>query len=55
LSFVLYTLPVGTTLFISSAISGASIGQTVNWLLPFYGVAIVVLLLISYVPALTIY
>ena len=55
LAIGLYTPPVGTTLFISSAISGASIGQTVKWLLPFYGVAIVVLLLISYVPALTIY
>ena len=55
LAIGLYTPPVGTTLFISAAISGASIGQTVKALLPFYGVAIVVLLLISYVPALTIY
>ncbi|RDD64170.1 hypothetical protein DU478_21365 [Thalassococcus profundi] len=55
LAIGLYTPPVGTTLFISSAISGASIGATVRALLPFYGVAIVVLLLISYVPALTIY
>ena len=55
LAIGLYTPPVGTTLFISSAISGASIGATVKALMPFYGVAIVVLLLISYVPALTIY
>lgn len=55
LAIGLHTPPVGTTLFISSSISGASIGQTVKGLLPFYGVAIVVLLLISYVPALTIY
>lgn len=55
LSIGLYTPPVGTTLFISAAISGAKIGETVKALLPFYLVAIVVLLLISYVPALTIY
>ncbi|MHA6346320.1 TRAP transporter large permease [Roseivivax sp. CAU 1761] len=55
LAIGLYTPPVGTTLFISSAISGARIGETVKALLPFYLVALVVLLLISYVPALTIY
>ncbi len=55
LAIGLYTPPVGTTLFISAAISGARIGETVKSLLPFYAVAIAVLLLISYVPALTIY
>jgi TRAP-type C4-dicarboxylate transport system permease large subunit len=55
LAIGLYTPPVGTTLFISSGISGAGIGATVKWLVPFYAVALVVLLLISYVPALTIY
>ncbi len=55
LAIGLYTPPVGTTLFISAAISGARIGETVRALLPFYGVALLVLLLISYVPALTIY
>jgi len=55
LSIGLYTPPVGTTLFISAAISGARIGETVKALVPFYAVAIVVLLLISYVPTLTIY
>lgn len=55
LAIGLYTPPVGTTLFISAAISGASIGDTVKSLLPFYAVAIIVLLLISFVPALTIY
>ncbi|GAD57373.1 TRAP transporter large permease [Limimaricola cinnabarinus] len=51
----LYTPPVGTTLFISAAIARAGIGETVKALLPFYGVAIAVLLAISYLPALTIY
>ncbi|NDR58984.1 TRAP transporter large permease [Aliiruegeria sabulilitoris] len=55
LAIGLYTPPVGTTLFISTAIARCSIGETVRALLPFYGVAIIVLLLISYVPALTIY
>ena len=55
LAIGLYTPPVGTTLFISAAISGARLGETVRALIPFYAVAIVVLLLISYVPALTIY
>lgn len=55
LSIGLYTPPVGTTLFISSAIAKAGIGQTVKALVPFYIVALSVLMLISYVPALTVY
>jgi len=55
LSIGLYTPPVGTTLFISAAISGVSVGQVVRALLPFYIVSLTVLLLISFVPALTFY
>jgi len=55
LSIGLYTPPVGTTLFISAAIARVGIGATVRALLPFYLVALGVLALISYVPALTIY
>lgn len=55
LSIGLYTPPVGTTLFISVAIAKVGIGETVKALVPFYLVALVVLFLISYVPALTIY
>lgn len=55
LSIGLYTPPVGTTLFISAAIARVGIGETVRALLPFYLVALTVLLLISYVPSLTIY
>lgn len=51
----LYTPPVGTTLFISAAIAKTSIGSVVRSLFPFYMVSIVVLLLISYVPALTLH
>jgi tripartite ATP-independent transporter DctM subunit len=55
LSIGLYTPPVGTTLFISAAIARCGIGEVCRALLPFYAVALIVLLLISYVPALTIY
>ena len=55
LSIGLYTPPVGTTLFISAAIARVGIGETVRALLPFYMVALIVLILVSYVSALTIY
>jgi TRAP-type transport system large permease protein len=55
LSIGLYTPPVGTTLFISAAIAKVGIFEVCRALLPFYAVAIIVLLLISYVPLLTIY
>ncbi|MFC7399311.1 TRAP transporter large permease [Chelatococcus sp. GCM10030263] len=54
LAIGLYTPPVGTTLFIGSMLSKASIGQTVKELLPFYAVGFLVLALMSYVPALTL-
>lgn len=50
----LYTPPVGTTLFISTTIARAGMGETVRALGPFFAVAIVVLLGVSYIPALTI-
>ncbi|WP_102958167.1 TRAP transporter large permease [Mangrovicella endophytica] len=55
LAIGLYTPPVGTTLFIGSMLSKASIGQTVKELLPFYAVGIIVLLLMSYVPQFTMH
>ncbi|MEZ5653994.1 MAG: TRAP transporter large permease subunit [Burkholderiaceae bacterium] len=55
LAIGLYTPPVGTTLFISATIAKVPIGEVVRELIPFYLVALVVVLLISYVPALTIY
>lgn len=51
----LYTPPVGTTLFISAAIAKSGIFETTRALLPFYLVAVLVLLMFSYIPALTIY
>lgn len=55
LSIGLYTPPVGTTLFISAAIARVGIGEVVRALLPFYLVALAVLLAISFIPVLTIY
>lgn len=55
LSIGLYTPPIGTTLFISASIARTSLGDTTRELWPFFGVAMLVLLLVSYVPALTIY
>lgn len=55
LSIGLFTPPIGTTLFISAAISRESIGAIARELLPFYLVALVVLALISYFPVFTLY
>ena len=54
LSIGLYTPPVGTTLFISSTIARTPIGRVVVELLPFYLVSLIVLALVTYVPALTL-
>jgi TRAP-type transport system large permease protein len=51
LAIGLYTPPVGTTLFITSALARVKVGQTVRELGPFYLVAFGVLALVSYVPA----
>jgi TRAP-type transport system large permease protein len=55
LAIGLYSPPVGTTLFIGSMLSKSPIGETVKELLPFYAVGLLVLGLMSYVPALTIH
>ena len=51
LAIGLYTPPVGTTLFITSAVAKVKVGETVRELVPFYAMALLVLLLVSYVPA----
>jgi tripartite ATP-independent transporter DctM subunit len=51
----LYTPPIGTTLFISSSIARTSLADTTRELWPFFAVAMLVLLAVSYIPALTIY
>jgi TRAP-type transport system large permease protein len=54
LAIGLYTPPVGTTLFITSAVAKVKVGQTVKELGPFYLVAFAILLAYSYIPALTL-
>ena len=51
LAIGLYTPPVGTTLFITSAVAKVKVGQTVKELGPFYFVAFAVLALVSYWPS----
>lgn len=55
LSIGLFTPPVGTTLFVAAAISREPVGKIVRELWPFYLVGFSVLLLMSYVPVLTLY
>ena len=47
----LYTPPVGTTLFITSALAKVKVGETVREMWPFYIVALSVLAIVSYIPA----
>jgi tripartite ATP-independent transporter DctM subunit len=54
LAIGLYTPPVGTTLFISSSIAQTTIVRATKELWPFYLVALITVLLFSYVPAMTI-
>ena len=51
LAIGLYTPPVGTTLFITSALARVKVGETVREMWPFYLVALAVLAIVSYVPA----
>ncbi|MEO7336900.1 MAG: TRAP transporter large permease subunit, partial [Caldimonas sp.] len=51
LAIGLYTPPVGTTLFITSALARVKVGQTVRAMAPFYLVAFTVLAIVSYLPA----
>lgn len=55
LSIGLFTPPVGTTLFISMAIARTGIGETSRALIPFYLVALAVLMAFPFIPALTIH
>ena len=51
----LTTPPVGVCLFVASSIAKVSIGRLTWALLPFIGVSVFVLLLVSYVPAVTLW
>ncbi|MDI4635606.1 TRAP transporter large permease [Pelomonas sp. V22] len=51
----LNTPPVGTTQFVGCAIGGISVGQVMRSIWPFYGALIVTLLLVTYVPAFSLW
>jgi len=51
----LYTPPIGTTLFIAASISRDSLDDVCKELVPFFIVAMLVLLGVTYIPWLTIY
>lgn len=51
----LLTPPVGSTLFLGSAISGVSIERLTKASLPFFCVMLVVLILVTYVPAVSMF
>lgn len=50
----LLTPPVGTCLFIGSAVSGVKIEKIVKATLPFYAAMLIVLMLISFIPQITL-
>ena len=51
----LLTPPVGSTLFLGSAISGVSIERITKASLPFFGVMLLVLALVTYVPSVVMF
>jgi tripartite ATP-independent transporter DctM subunit len=53
LSIGLLTPPVGTALFVGSGISGLKIERIAKAMLPFYATMIATLLLLTYIPALS--
>ncbi|WP_114856241.1 TRAP transporter large permease [Brachybacterium sp. YJGR34] len=52
LAMGLYTPPVGTTLFISASIGRVPILETARALLPFYGLGLLVVFAVAYLPGL---
>ncbi|MFB0709623.1 TRAP transporter large permease [Buttiauxella noackiae] len=51
----LITPPVGSVLFVASAVSKQKIEEVVKSMLPFYAVLVLVLLLVTYVPAISLW
>ncbi|MDY0394092.1 TRAP transporter large permease [Virgibacillus halophilus] len=51
----LLTPPVGSVLFVGSAIGRLSIEKVSKAMLPFYGVMIVIVLLVAYVPSISLW
>jgi tripartite ATP-independent transporter DctM subunit len=51
----LNTPPVGTTQFVGCAIGGISVGEVMKSIWPFYGALLVCLMLVTYVPAFSLW
>ncbi|MDB5554158.1 MAG: conserved hypothetical DedA-like protein [Rhizobium sp.] len=51
----LNTPPVGTVLFVGCAVGGISIREAMKTIWPFFGASIAVLLLVTYIPALSLW
>lgn len=51
----LNTPPVGTTQFVGCAIGGVSVGEVMKTIWPFYGALIFALMLVTYVPAFSMW
>lgn len=51
----LITPPVGSVLFVASAVSKQKIEQVVKAMLPFYAVLFMVLMLVTYIPAISLF
>ncbi|HHW4139798.1 TPA: TRAP transporter large permease [Yersinia enterocolitica] len=51
----LITLPVGSVLFVASAVSKQKIEQVVKAMLPFYGALFLVLMLVTYIPEISLW
>jgi TRAP-type C4-dicarboxylate transport system permease large subunit len=55
LAIGLFTPPVGTTLFVASSLAKVRMEDVVRALMPFYVVTVIVLLAVTYVPALSLW
>ena len=51
----LITPPVGSVLFVASAVSKQKIEHVVRAMLPFYGMLLVVLAMVTYIPAISLW
>jgi len=51
----LCTPPVGSVLFVGCAVGKVSIGSVIKSIWPFYGAAILTLMLVTYIPALSLW
>jgi TRAP-type C4-dicarboxylate transport system permease large subunit len=51
----LITPPVGSVLFVGSAVAGLPLETVTRALLPFFGALFLVLMLVTYIPALSLW